>query len=40
MKLNKDGMAQGAPGIVAAGGIFKDHRGLLLVHIDLILGLV
>ena len=40
MKLNIDGMAQGVPGRAAAGGVFRDHRGLSSGLIVLILGLV
>ena len=40
MKLNTDGIAQGAPGKAAAEGVFRDHRGLSSGLIVLILGLV
>ena len=31
MKLNTDGMAQGASGRAAAGSVFRDHRGVVIV---------
>lgn len=30
MKLNSDGMAQGAPGRAVAGGVFRDHRRVVI----------
>ena len=30
VKLNTEGMAQGAPGRAAAGGVFRDHRGVVI----------